>query len=255
VSGLRVGPVIDSAWDWAAQCDTARRAEALGLDLVWIDAANAIAASALAGVTASIDVGLALTCGAHPVELAEEAAVADLVLGGRLVLTLRVGDGGVDQLAETVEVVLAGQAPRPFSHDGPQWKIPARFPDNVETEDRVRVTPTPARIEPPVWVAGPGAASVAAEFGLAYVGGADDTSDAMAAAWSEIEAALGPPATARLRRPAVRRFDVGVDPEDPMASFRADHEAWGMDVALLAVPAASLDALDTIARTRNHTRS
>jgi alkanesulfonate monooxygenase SsuD/methylene tetrahydromethanopterin reductase-like flavin-dependent oxidoreductase (luciferase family) len=243
--------VIEANVDWATQRATARRADELGFDLVWLDTGSAVTACALAAATESVRVGLALTCGAHPVNLAEEAAVADLVLGGRLVLALGPGGWGLGPLSETVEVVLAAQAPRPFAHDGPQWTIPANLPGNLETETRVRVTPTPAQIEPPVWITGPDAATVAAEFGLSYVGGADETSDAMVAAWTAIEAALGP-ATARLRRPAVRRFDDGFDLPAALASLDAEQEAWGMDVALLDVPGS---ALDTIARIRNHVRS
>jgi alkanesulfonate monooxygenase SsuD/methylene tetrahydromethanopterin reductase-like flavin-dependent oxidoreductase (luciferase family) len=243
--------VIGADDEWATQRDTARRADVLGFDLVWLAAGSAVTACALASATESVRIGLALTCGAHPVNLAEEVAVADLVLGGRLVLALGPGDGGLGQLTETVEVVLAGQAPRPFAHDGPQWTIPANLPGNLETETRVRVTPTPAQIELPVWITGPDAAAVAAEFGLSYVGGVEENSDVLVATWTAIEAALGP-AAARLRRPAVRRFGDGFDVPAALASLHAEQEAWGMDVALLDVPAAALDA---IARTHNHTRS
>jgi alkanesulfonate monooxygenase SsuD/methylene tetrahydromethanopterin reductase-like flavin-dependent oxidoreductase (luciferase family) len=248
---VRLGLVLDPASEWAAQSDAARRADELGFDLLWVEAGNAIQVSALAGVTESIRVGLRLPCGAHPVTLAEEAAVADQLLGGRLVLTLAVGEGGVEQLIETLEVVLASHAPRPFCHDGPQWTVPGNFPDNVETESRIRVTPTPAQIEMPVWVTGAGAAAVAAEFGVSYVGGADDASVAMVEAWAAIEAALGPAAT-RMPRPARRRFADDLDAADALAALDAEHVAWGMDLALLDVPAS---ALDIIARTHNPTRS
>jgi alkanesulfonate monooxygenase SsuD/methylene tetrahydromethanopterin reductase-like flavin-dependent oxidoreductase (luciferase family) len=201
-------------------------------------------------VTSAIRVGLRLTCGAHPVAIAEEAAVADLLLGGRLVLALAPGDGGLDQMVETVKVVLAGQASHPFGSDGPQWTIPARFPANVETETRIRVTPTPAQIEMPVWVTGQGAAEVAAAFGVTYVGGPDDVPDAMAAAWAGIDAALGPAAT-RLRRPAIRRIDDGVDTQEIVASLQAEQAVWGLDVALLDVPG-DAGVLDTIAPELRH---
>ena len=104
---------------------------------------------------------------------------------------------------------------------------------------------TPAQIEMPVWVAGQGAAEVAAAFGVTYVGGPDDRPDAMAAAWAGIDTALGP-AAARLRRPAIRRFEDGTDPRDIVASLRSEQAAWGMDVALLDVPG-DTGILDTIA--------
>ena len=235
--------VVDPAAGWAGIRDLARRADDLGFDLLWIEADDAITASTLAGVTTSIRVGLRLGSRINPLLLTEEVAVADLVLGGRLVLTL-----AGDDLAETVEVVLSGLAPRPFEHDGPQWKVPANFPSNVETESRVLVTPDPAQIELPVWVTGPGAASVAIEYGLTYVGGPDESSDDLDAVWRGIESALGP-AAARLRRPAIRRLDGDIDVATTVAALKAEQRAWGLDVAILHVPAdAPAGALETIAR-------
>ena len=91
---MRLGVVIDGEAEWAAQRDLARRADDLGFDLLWVDGDDAITASALAGVTRSIRVALRLRAGVNPLLLAEEAAVADLVLGGRLVLALAAGPGG-----------------------------------------------------------------------------------------------------------------------------------------------------------------
>jgi alkanesulfonate monooxygenase SsuD/methylene tetrahydromethanopterin reductase-like flavin-dependent oxidoreductase (luciferase family) len=241
---VRLGIVVDVEAAWAAQRDLARQADDLGFDLLWVEADDAIIASALAGVTSSVRVGLRLRTGVNPVLLAEEAAVADLVLGGRLVLALAAGPGGGEELDETVEVVLSGLAPRPFAHDGPQWKIPANFPTNVETEHRVLVTPTPAQIELPVWVTGPGGPAVATRLGLAYAGTADESTDDLEAVWAGIDAALGP-ASARLRRPAVRPLADELDVAATVASLRAEQQAWGLDVAILHAPAA---ALETIAR-------
>jgi alkanesulfonate monooxygenase SsuD/methylene tetrahydromethanopterin reductase-like flavin-dependent oxidoreductase (luciferase family) len=235
---VKLGVALDTGVAWDAQCDRARMAEELGFDLLWIEADDAITASALAGVTDRIGVGLRLPTGANPLILAEEVAVADLVLGGRLVVAL-----AGDDLAETVEVVLSSLAPRPFAHGGPKWKVPANHPTNVETESRVLVTPFAAQIQLPVWVAGPGAPQAAAEFGLSYVAGPDESSDDLRALWSEIESAIGP-AAARLPRPAVRRLDGEVDAAHTVAALRAERSAWGLDVAILH---ASTDALETIA--------
>jgi alkanesulfonate monooxygenase SsuD/methylene tetrahydromethanopterin reductase-like flavin-dependent oxidoreductase (luciferase family) len=231
---MRLGVVVDAGAEWAVQRDLARRAEDLGFDLLWLDDGGAVDAGALAGVTETIRVGLQVATGANPLILAEEAAVADLVLGGRLVLAL-----AGDHLAETVEVVLSGLAPRPFAHDGPKWKIPANFPSNVATESRVLVTPFAAQVELPLWVGGPGAPEVAAEYGLSYLGQGHESSDDLRAVWSEIDSALGPAAT-RLRRPAIRRLDEGDDPARTVEALEADRRAWGLDVAVLDAPIADV---------------
>ncbi|MGH9245413.1 MAG: LLM class flavin-dependent oxidoreductase [Acidimicrobiales bacterium] len=245
---MRLGLVLDPRRDWASIRDEAVRAEALGFDLVWLEAGGAVTAAALAGVTRVIRVGLPFTCGPHPVLVAEESAVADLVLGGRLVVGLAVGPGGRDELTETVEVVLRGHAPRPFRHRGPRWIVPANRPANEGTETRVRVTPTPAQLELPVWLTGPGSAGAAAEFGQTYLGASEESAQALAASWSHIAAALGP-AAARLRRPAIRALaDGAIDAAAIVESLRAERAAWGLDVALLRLPGSGrMAALETIA--------
>ena len=75
--------------------------------------------------------------------------MTDQLLGGRLVTCLRPAPGAEDRFAEAVEVFMAGLAPRPFRHEGAAWRVPANLPDNVfNIEQRLRVTPTTAQIEP-----------------------------------------------------------------------------------------------------------
>lgn len=256
---MRFGLVIDSL-DAAAPLDgliaQARVAEDAGFDLVWLPESDTvpapvIAAAALAPHTSSVRVGVAVTAGVNPVYLAEEAAVADLCLGGRLVFAVGSDDAGL--LAETVDVLLAASAARPFRHEGERWQIPANLPENeVNREDRVRITPATAQLELPIWVTGPHGAQVAREHGLTFVG--EKATEALASEWRRTGELLGSAAD-RLRRAAIRSVAAGsdgaIDGEAVVAALRADYRAWGMDIALIALPTltpqARVRAVDTFA--------
>ena len=134
----------------AATIEEATAAEALGFDLLWIDAPASMAvAAALAPHLRSIAVGAVVAVGIdHPLYSVEEAAVTDQLLGGRLVTCLRPAPGAeaAERFAEAVDLFLAGFAPRPFRHEGPTWRVPANLPDNVfNIEERLRVTPRRSR--------------------------------------------------------------------------------------------------------------
>ncbi len=158
-------------------------AEESGFDVVWLAQSEAIpspavTAAALASMTSSIRIGIELQAGVNPVYLAEEAAVADLCLGGRLVLALMSDDAG--RQGETADVLLAALAARPFRHEGVRWQIPANLDANVvNREERVRVTPAPAQLELPLWLSGPHAAHLARERCLTYIGAADESTDVL----------------------------------------------------------------------------
>ncbi len=183
----------------------------------------------------SVRVGIEVGAGVNPVYLAEEAAVADLCLGGRLVFAVRSPTAVCS--AETVDVLLAATAARPFRHDGERWQIPANLPDNeVNREDRVRVTPATAQLELPIWLTGPHAAAVARARCLTYVGAAEDHRRA-GREWRRQQARLGL-AAARLRRVAVRTVadrDAGTSTTRRWSSSCGPtSSAWGMDVVLSA---------------------
>jgi alkanesulfonate monooxygenase SsuD/methylene tetrahydromethanopterin reductase-like flavin-dependent oxidoreductase (luciferase family) len=216
---VRLGVVLREPW-----VDEAARAEELGFDLVWIeDEAALVVAAAVGAVTAGVAIVAAVAGGPHPVTLAEEFAVADLAAGGRLVLAL----GGDDEalLAETVAVLLAAFAARPFRHEGARWRIPAQLPEHTDVEERVRVTPAPAQLEPTIWLTGAAAPAVGRAFGLSRVGPDDE-------------------APARLRR--VARFDGDIDAE----RLRREQDAWGMDVAVLDVEPSGWQAIARDVRPR-----
>ena len=253
---MRFGLLVDDLDPAEPLADLVRRARAAedsGFDLVWLREARGvpapqIAAAALAPHLATMHVGVDVVAGVNPVYLAEEAAVVDLCLGGRSVFAVRSDDAGL--LAETVDVVLDGTAPRPFRHQGERWQIPANLPTNeVNRENRVRVTPASAQLELPVWVCGPHAAAIARERCLSFLGDAATGTAELAAEWAATEAHLGR-ATSRLRRPAIRTVDAepdgSLDADAMVEALRADYRAWGLDVVLVDLPA----GLDPAARER-----
>ena len=224
------------------------RAEELGFDLAWIEEARALAplvvAAALAPRTSGIRIAASVGAGPNPVTLAEEAAVADLALGGRLVLA--VGSGDEELLQETVELLYHAFAARPFTHAGPRWRAPARLAEHERAEGRMRVTPPPAQLEPTVWLCGQAGPAVARRSGVAFVAGAGDAR----AQWDVLERELGLAAW-RVRRPASIAVDVDVhgrfDVPHLVESLRREQSAWGMDVAVLELP----PALEPAARERS----
>jgi len=230
----------------------------LGFDLAWIDAGGAaaplVAAAGAATVAPSVRLVVRVEAGAHPLTLAEECAVADLASGGRLTLTVAGAD--VALLEETVDVLQQALAARPFSHDGVHWRIPAGLPEHSDVEARIRVTPSPAQLELPIWVCGPAGPAVARSRMLPYVAVDDERAESPAGHWDATAATLGA-ACLRIRRPGV--IDVVADGDgafDRAALLRrlvGERAAWGMDVAVLRLPAglraqARCAALTRIAR-------
>lgn len=246
---MRFGLVIDALDPGDALDDLVARAvaaERLGFDLVWLPDSDVmpsppVVAAALAPRTSSIRVGIDVRAGGHPVSLAEAAVVADLCLGGRLVLA--VGSPDASLMAETVEVLLAATAARPFRHHGERWRIPGNLPENVvNREERIRVTPASTQLELPVWLTGPHAATLTGDFCLTFVGTDDQSANELRSHWQQVEARLGR-AAGRLRRVAVRAVspdaDGSVDNDAVVERLRADQRSWGMDVALVRLPPGS----------------
>ena len=131
---MRLGVVLTpDGWDGRA-----RAAEQAGLDCVLVR--ETALAAALAAVTSDLRVLVEIPVGSHPVGLAEELAVCDLLLQGRLTAVLAEDD------PETCEVLEQALAGRRFRHDGPRWTFPR--------EGTIVVTPAPAQVALPVWPAG-----------------------------------------------------------------------------------------------------
>jgi ketosteroid isomerase-like protein len=247
---VRIGLAVHS--DQPPLLDRIRRqaawVEALGLDLVWIDPSvgGLATAAALAACTTTLRLVACTEIDRHPLEIAESAAVADNCANGRLVAVLADHANAGALLEEAVEVVLSAIAPRPFEHSGGRWRIPAQLAQNVDTERLVRLTPAPVQLELPVWLAGPAAATTARRLGLTHVADEDDASADADAAWRRTEAELGP-AASRLRRPALRRLEIGpdglLDSDALVGRLRAEREAWGIDVVFFKLPGEADDAL------------
>jgi len=170
---VRFAAVLREPWLPAAE-----RAESLGFDAVWIDQSEApaplVVAASVASRTRGVRLLACVDAGPHPVALAEEAIMADLASNGRLVLVVRGDEPGL--LAETVDVLHLAFAPRPFRHEGVRWRIPAGLPEHDVVGDRLRVTPAPAQLELPVWVAGAAGAEVAAARGMTFAAAEDERS-------------------------------------------------------------------------------
>jgi len=221
--------------------EDATAAERHGYDVVWIDdddvSATALAAS-LAVVTNGLRIGVTATVGLdHPIELAEEAAVADLALGGRLILGIRPAAGAEDAVAEVLDLLLECFASHPFRHRGQRWTVPASLEQNVfNLEDLVRVAPAPAQLELPVWVVGVAGRRAAAQRGLGIVADADEVPADLADWWSKT-AEEHPHLARRIRRsaiwePPVERGRLIVD--DAVDQLRSLQRAIGLDLVIVS---------------------
>jgi alkanesulfonate monooxygenase SsuD/methylene tetrahydromethanopterin reductase-like flavin-dependent oxidoreductase (luciferase family) len=179
-------------------------AERAGFDVVWVDdgACNGAAvAASLAAHTSGIRVVIGARVGdAHPIELAEEVAVADLALGGRTVLAVSPAEGAVDRLSESLDLLLEAFGSHPFRHPGPHWPAPANLAGNVfNLEQRIRVTPPPAQLELPVWVVGAAGRSAANDRALGVVFDVDEAVDEIRA-WWRATSTSSPAQVRRMRR-------------------------------------------------------
>jgi alkanesulfonate monooxygenase SsuD/methylene tetrahydromethanopterin reductase-like flavin-dependent oxidoreductase (luciferase family) len=220
----------------------AQDAEAAGLDLLWLAGPPGtdplVAAAFLAAGTTAVRLAACAPVGCHPVHLAEQAAVADQIANGRVILVLHEDAEDPARLIETAEVVRHAAAGRPFRHRGLHWTIPAPAADGAQA--LLSVTPSPAQLELPIWLAGRAAPAAARVLGLSHVSEAACEAAAARAAWSATAAALGAPAI-HLRRAALRSVtcdgDGDFDDVELAANLAAERESWGLDVVLLQLPA------------------
>lgn len=139
---MRIGLVVG---DDVTRAIEAERAGLFGV-LVTGDAPGAeiVLAAEVAARTETVRVVVRVPLGVeHPLTLAEELAVLDNLAAGRLVVLA--DPAGLDREAffEDLRLLRRCWTPRPVTHDGPRWRVPAP----------VMVTPHPAQVQVPVWVA------------------------------------------------------------------------------------------------------
>jgi hypothetical protein len=223
----------------------ARAARDAGLDGILLTATDAlpaplVVASAVAPLVDGILVAAEVPLGdRHPLEVAEEAIVADLVAHGRLVLVVR--PAGPDY-AEALRLLRTAFAARPFRFEGERWTVPANLPQNVHNPERlVRVTPAPVQPRLELWTSGPGL-EAGLPLGLGHLADRDASDEQLARAWDG-----DPPHL--LGAPRARREVLG-DPGALVERLRAGREAFGQDWAVVAAAAGEAATLGRRVRPR-----
>lgn len=203
-----------------------------------------VAAGALAARVPDVLVAAEVTLDdRHPLELAEQAAVTDLVSGGRLVLVVRREQESEQDYGELLDLLRLAFAARPFRFEGRRWRVPANLPENVHNvEERVRVMPEPAQVRLELWGAGD-AAPVVLQRGLGLLvdrdGDAEETGQLYA--HQDGAALIGAP---RARR---ERAD---EPDALVARLRDGRRRFGQDWAVVSGGADAAWVIGTQVRPR-----
>ena len=237
--------------DLAGLTAAARAAAGAGLDGLLLAESPAlpaplVAAAALAGRAADVLVAAEIGLGdRHPLEVAEEAAVTDLVLAGRLILVVRPAGGAGERFAEAVDILRSAFAARPFRFEGEHWRVPANLPQNEWLpEEQVRMMPAPAGARLELWTSGAAGRAVALERALGHLADAGDDAEALAAAWHEAAAA-----PAALGAPRARR-EAWAEAAGLVARLREGRESFGQEWAVVAAPVEAAGKLGSIVRPR-----
>lgn len=165
---MRIGVTLPTGHEVAA----ATAADAAGVPFVHVTAVSgaeaAVGAAVATATTATrILVGLHIG-GENPVTLAEEIAVLDNLSNGRVGVIAEVGPLDDDSAAEDVALLRAALSGRPISHRGRRWQVPAGLPGHV-APPAVLVTPAPAQLVVPIWVAGAAANTVGRTLSIPVV--------------------------------------------------------------------------------------
>jgi hypothetical protein len=229
----------------------AQAAGASGLDGILLAESAAlpaplVAAAALAGRVPDVLVAAEIPLGdRHPLEVAEEAAVTDLALGGRLILVVRPAEGAAERFAEAVDVLRQALSARPFRFEGEHWRVPANLPQNeLVPEEQVRMMPGPPRVRLELWTSGAAGRAVALERSLGQLADVDDDTASLAADWRAADLSA-----ATLGAPRGRRETWG-GASELVTRLREGRELFGQDWAAVAAPVEAAGELGSIVRPR-----
>jgi len=231
---MRVGLALDGA-DWRTIITEARAAEAVGFSFGWIaerDAngvrRNACAvACALAPRTVDLRLVAEIPASSHPIGLAEELAVSDLILNGRLTGALSGEDAA--EAEEALEIIQLGLAPRPFRHTGTRWVLPG-------DDTRVRVTPAAAQLELGIWLYGDALERLADRRRIPWIDGNPGADQVSSRALPAIRAERSDHTLRPAIRTAAMRPDGELAVEEMVELLRAEHAAWGLDCPIIELP-------------------
>jgi alkanesulfonate monooxygenase SsuD/methylene tetrahydromethanopterin reductase-like flavin-dependent oxidoreductase (luciferase family) len=151
---IGLGPVPLARASRAQLDELANAAVAASFDAIWVAESRAegvgggLAAAALLAQLVPIRVGAALDFGDyHPLYMAEDIAVADLVSSGRIEVLLRGGS------PEQLRLLVAALSGAHLRFEGETLRVPARLEANQPSPQRLSLNPRPAQPVVPIWVA------------------------------------------------------------------------------------------------------
>jgi probable F420-dependent oxidoreductase len=248
--------------------ELARLAETLGFDSVWVSEHHGsgdgylpsllpvLAGLATATERVQLGTGVMLTPFHHPLRLAEDAAVVDLLSEGRLILGLGLGwrdeefrmfgvprRQAVRRTVETVDILRKAWTGERFSHEGQLFRF-----------DRVKVTPAPAQEPgPPIYIGGFVETAVrrAGRIADGYIrsrGGLEAAKEALA--WAEEGARAAGKDPSKLAYTQLQNAFVWEDGEawdlvrDRVAHQLGTYEAWRLGADTPEDPEFRVDAPD-----------
>jgi alkanesulfonate monooxygenase SsuD/methylene tetrahydromethanopterin reductase-like flavin-dependent oxidoreductase (luciferase family) len=163
------------------EIEAASEAEGAGVPFVHVTStpgSEAAVGAAVAATTSAIRIIVGVHIGdENPVTLAEEIAVLDNLSNGRVAVIAELGSLPAGAAGEDVSLLRAALSGRPLGHRGARWQVPAGIAGHVAPAS-VLVTPAPAQLAVPIWVAGDAAAEVGRSLAIPLVATATDSIDA-----------------------------------------------------------------------------
>jgi alkanesulfonate monooxygenase SsuD/methylene tetrahydromethanopterin reductase-like flavin-dependent oxidoreductase (luciferase family) len=233
---------------YAELLDHAARAERIGADVLWVaerpfvPGALLPAAFPLCAALAERTARARIASGAlplplhHPLRVAEDAAVLDVISGGRFELGVGLGEHveGFDGFGIPIHE-RAGRFEEALALVRMAWTEPAvRFAGQHYEIAELALHPRPVqRPHPPIWIAGSAEAAVrrAARLGTGLLTDSLDAARRFLAVWPELGRAGGEPRIAWYVDPG------GADPEPALPRIRAGLDALAGAAVELLVPA------------------